>query len=124
MTLARQPSGEACGDDDWTFQHDGASAHKAKVINEWLEDNVPNHITSGSSGKWPANSPDLNWIENVWAYMADKIEENPPKTIGALKQRLRKIWKDMPQDMLENMAQGMKKRLLDVIAKEGACIGK
>ena len=34
-------------EDDWCFQHDGASAHKAKMINKWLEENVPEHITSG-----------------------------------------------------------------------------
>ena len=46
----------------WTFAHDGASAHKAKMTNEWLEKHVPNHITSGPAGDWPPlNSP----IEHV-----------------------------------------------------------
>lgn len=29
------------GVDDWTYQHDGASAHKAKIVNKWLEDLCP-----------------------------------------------------------------------------------
>jgi len=33
--------------EDWTFQHDGASPHKARLTNDWLSENVPNHITSG-----------------------------------------------------------------------------
>jgi hypothetical protein len=115
----------ACFDnDDWTFQHDGASAHKAKKTNEWLEENVPNFITSGPTGAWPAKSPDFNFIENVWAIMEEKLEENPPKTTPSLKRRLRKIWRDFPQSTLEKMAKGMKNRLKDAIAKKGGCIGK
>jgi hypothetical protein len=91
-----KPEMQACFDnDDWTFQHDGASAHKSKKTNEWLEENVP--ISSGPTGEWPAQSPDLSFLENVWGIMEADLEGNPPKTTDALKKRLRKIWKDFPQ---------------------------
>ena len=48
---------------NWTFLH--TSGHKAKLTNEWLDQNVPNHITSGPTGEWPANSPDLNPMERL-----------------------------------------------------------
>ena len=105
---------------NWTFAHDGASAHKAKHTNEWLTDNVPNHITSGPSGDWPAKSADLNsTIEHVWGYIGGELQKNRPKTIPAMKSRLTKLWNDMDQDMVVKQADKMKKRLTLVISSAG-----
>jgi transposase len=107
----------------WTFQHDGASAHKAKSVNDWLEDHVPNYIPSGPNGQWPANSPDLNPIENVWAIMKHRLEDNPPKTMTALRARVKKLWKDLTLEEIQKLANSMKRRLSAVIAKKGQFIG-
>ena len=45
---------ELCGDNSWTFVHDGAPAHRAKKTKQWLEEQKV------SSLNWPENSPDLN----------------------------------------------------------------
>ena len=105
---------------DWTFAHDGASAHKAKSTNEWLENNVPNHITSGPQGDWPAKSADLNaTIEHVWGYMFNKLENKRPTTINGLKRRLTKLWEDLDHDGIERQAGHMQKRLKSVISSGG-----
>ena len=65
------------GAHNWTFVHDGASAHKAASTNTWLRRNVPNHITSGPFGEWPAKSPDLNIIEQVRAHESRGAEITP-----------------------------------------------
>ena len=63
------------GNRSWTFVHDGASPHKARMTNEWLEQNVPNYIESGPHGEWPANSPDLNPIEQVGIHEGETGEK-------------------------------------------------
>ena len=108
----------------WTFVHDGASAHKAKLTNEWLEEHVPNHITSGPTGDWPAKSADLNaTIEHVWGYMDGKLEKNRPKTINTMKRRLKQLWGKLDQDTISKQAGRMKKRLKSIISSRGEWTG-
>ncbi len=46
-------------DADFIFQQDLAPVHTAKSIKSWLNDHGVGVLD------WPANSPDLNSIENI-----------------------------------------------------------
>ncbi len=50
-----------------SFQYDNASVHDNRYTNAWLQANGIQYIW------WPAKSPDLNPIENVWSWMKDHI---------------------------------------------------
>ena len=108
----------------WTFQHDGASAHKDARTNAWLAARVPEFITSGPSGKWPPTSPDLNYIEDMWGILEDKREEydERPDDIPDLKRKLQASWASIPTATLKNAALSMPRRLAEVIENEGAAL--
>src|SRR4051812_42125419 len=81
------------------------------MTNEWLEQNVPNYIESGPHGEWPANSPDLNPIEQVWRYMKEKLERSKPRSIPALKRKIQQVWANVDEESVQKQADGMQKRL-------------
>ena len=53
--------------------HDNASVHKRRPAREILDANEVETMP------WPANSPDLNPIENVWSMMKYYIQERYPE---------------------------------------------
>ena len=109
---------------DWTFQHDGASAHKDRRTNAWLAAHVPNHITSGPAGEWPGCSPDLNWIEDLNGILEAKLEEfdEAPNGINALKARAQRCWGSVPKSTLAACIRSMPGRLQTVIETKGAAL--
>ncbi len=60
-------------DADFIFQQDSAPAHTAKSTKSWLNDHGVGVLD------WPANSPDLNPIENLWVLSRGKWETRDQK---------------------------------------------
>lgn len=96
------------GTRNWTFVHDGASAHKDEKTNDWLEENVPHYIKSGPDCDWPARSPDLNYIENLFGILADGMSEGDPvQTVEELKAKLEAVWANIPIETLQACVAGV-----------------
>jgi DDE superfamily endonuclease len=100
-------------------------------LNSWflLEDNDPKH-TSKIAQAWkvkntiqslpfPASSPDLNPIENVWALLKNKISKYRVTSIRGLKTKIKLEWNKLEQELAYNLAISMSKRLSKVIINKG-----
>ncbi len=67
------------GDADFIFQQDLAPAHTAKGTESWFNDHGVTVLD------WPANSPDLNPIENIWGTVKRKMRYTRPNNADELK---------------------------------------
>ena len=90
---------------DWKYQQDGAPAHTAKKVKEYFTENGIEVIP------WPARSPDLKPIENVWAYMDQRMSKYQITSITHLKECLHDEWLKVTLQMCEKLIYSMKTRV-------------
>lgn len=103
-------------DENIIFQQDNAPIHVAATTKQWFQDFGIQLL------EWPAVSPDLNPIENVWGILTKKLydQEKPEiKNVNELKQRLRSTWAEISTDTLKELIDSMPKRLIEVIKNKG-----
>ena len=78
--------------DEWnrrgfTFMQDGAKAHTAKIVSAHLAANQVDTLEN-----WPAESPDLNPIENLWSHLNTLIDAELPRTMSELIAATKVAW--------------------------------
>ncbi len=73
-------------DADFIFQQDVAPVHTAKGTKSWFNDHGVTVLD------WPANSPDLNPIENIWGIVKRKMRDTRPNNADDLKAAIKATW--------------------------------
>jgi transposase len=97
------------------FQQDNASAHTAKLSKAYLAKQKIAVL------EWPANSPDLNIIEHVWAYMNRELDryDTYPETMDDLWERVQVVWENMSLDFIHNLYNSIPHRIEQLYARGG-----
>lgn len=99
-----QPSLEKTGCS--IFQQDGARCHTTGLIFN-LFDELGVEILE----KWPANSPDLSPIENLWAILKFRLQKTDVSTPEKLIAALRQEWEKIPAEICQHLIESVPRRL-------------
>ncbi len=102
------------GDADFIFQQDLAPAHTAKSTKSWFNDHGVTVLD------WPANSPDLNPIENLWGIVKRKMRDTRPNNADDLKATVKETWASIPPQQCHKLITSMPRRIEAVIKAKGA----
>ncbi len=102
------------GDADFIFQQDLAPAHTAKGTESWFSDHGVTVLD------WPANSPDLNPIENLWGIVKRKMRDTRSNNADELKAAIKETWASIPPQQCHKLITSMPRRIEAVIKAKGA----
>ncbi len=106
-------AGKLYGDADFIFQQDLAPAHTAKGTKSWFNDHCVTVLD------WPANSPDLNPIENLWGIVKRKMRDTRPNNAGDLKAAIKATWASITPEQCHRLIDSMPRRIDAVIHAKG-----
>ncbi|GFX16785.1 transposable element Tcb2 transposase [Trichonephila clavipes] len=91
------------GGDKFVFMDDNATCHRTLAVQDCLDSEGIQRLV------WPARSPDLNPIENVWDALGRQVSgRNYPTTNkNTLNHALTEEWDKLPQQLLDNVVQNL-----------------
>ncbi|GFU31747.1 transposable element Tcb1 transposase [Trichonephila clavipes] len=100
---------------EFLFMDDNARSHRANIVDEYIQSEDITRMD------WPAYSPDLNPIGNVWDMLSRRIaaRQPPPSCLQELRRALLDGWCNIPQDQIDNLILSMPRRCKACIALSG-----
>jgi len=102
------------GTGNWIFQDDNAPCHRAKKVQRWYSSQHVERM------EWPAQSPDLNPIENLWQRLGNIISKHKPKTKRELTEQVIAGWfRVISQEELAKLVDSLPRRCRMVIQNHG-----
>ncbi|GFT70431.1 transposable element Tcb2 transposase [Trichonephila clavipes] len=104
--------------DKFVFIDDNATCHRTLAVQDCLDSEGIQRLV------WPARSPDLNPIENVWDALGRQVagRNYPPTNKNTLIHALTEEWDKLLQQLLDNVVQSMVRRVERYITLHGGHI--
>lgn len=101
---------------DLIYQQDNASIHVSNSTRQWFSsNNIP-------LLEWPAVSPDLNPIENVWGLLVRHVyaDNRQFSSNKDLKVSIVRAWESLDKEIIRKLYDSMQNRIFQVISLNGA----
>ena len=101
---------------NFLFMDHNAPAHRARLVQNAL---IQNNVVRM---EWPALSPDLNPIENLWSIPGRRnhSRDNLVTTVQELTDALIQEWQALDQTVIRNTIRTMRRRCIECISNRGA----
>lgn len=97
----------------WWFQQDNWTVHTAGTSQAWFHNHGVDLID------WPAWSPDLNPIENLWSDLKRRVYAHHPQTMEELEHWIGIEWQATDLNFIQLICHSMPKRLKLVLENNG-----
>ncbi|GBM93554.1 hypothetical protein AVEN_153783-1 [Araneus ventricosus] len=106
---------------DGIYQLDNARCHTSRSVCAWFEEHQDEFIVL----PWPANSPDLNPIENLWDYLDRVVRamDPQPRNLAQLATALESAWLNIPVNTFRNLIDSLPALLAAVRSAKGGYSG-
>ena len=95
------------------FQQDNATCHTAQTVRQWTAEHQIDVM------EWPACSPDLNIMENVWPTLKRSLDTTRINGINQLFGTAELITQSLDQDYINRLFESMPNRIEEVIYNRG-----
>jgi hypothetical protein len=110
-------------EDTFLFMHDNAPCHKAAKVTKFLKKRRLPIM------KWPAQSPDLNPIENLWIDIKERFHSRcihlglkpsiRPEVLEKYAGILKDLWNEQGMGLITSLIESMPSRVAAVITAQG-----
>lgn len=100
------------------FMQDNAAIHNSKYTRDWLNSKNIDVLN------WPARSPDLNIIENLWGHLARKVYANGRQynNLIDLKSAIEYEFYNIDICYIQKLFDSIPNRIFDLILAKGSHI--
>ncbi|GFV28793.1 transposable element Tcb1 transposase [Trichonephila clavipes] len=96
------------------FQQDYARPHVARILKRFFVNHEIELLP------WPARSPDLSPIENMWSLVAQRLTQITPPAASPdqLWQRVEAVWSAVPQEHIQSFFESIPRLVAEAYASE------
>lgn len=101
----------------YTFQQDGAPAHRARETVDLLTSETPDFIPPSL---WPPNSPDLNPVDySIWGIIQERVYREKIRDVHELRERIEQEWDQLDQRIVDDAVSQWRSRLRACVSAKG-----